>query len=358
MRITFITPPPDRTGGQRVIATYADRLSKRGHNVLVLSPPRPNPGARAIIKSLVRDRRLPRFKSTSSHYSDLAINHQLLKYSRPVINSDVPDGDIVIATWWETAEWVMNLSPNKGAKVYFVQHHEVFDFLPVDRARATYRLPLRKIVVAQWLADTLRNEYGDPTAQVVRNSVDLDFFCAAARGKCASPTVGLMYASCPSKGSDISLRAIRLARKNIPNLKVVAFGHSRPEPDNPLPEDTEYHINPPQTTIRSLYERCDAWLFGSRSEGFGLPILEAMACRTPVIGVPAGAAPELLAGGGGCLVKAEDPEDMAKAIVKLCGLSDESWRQMSDTAHLTSSQYTWEDATDLFEAALRSAVDK
>jgi len=44
-----------------------------------------------------------------------------------------------------------------------------------------------------------------------------------------------------------------------------------------------------------------------------LPILEAMACRTPVIGTPAGPAPELLGAGGGILVRPEDPADMAMA---------------------------------------------
>ena len=49
-----------------------------------------------------------------------------------------------------------------------------------------------------------------------------------------------------------------------------------------------------------------------QSEGFGLPI----------IGTPAGAAPELLAGVGGILVKPEDPENRAEAIEQICHLSD------------------------------------
>lgn len=358
MRINFISPPPDRSGGQRVIATYANLLRARGHEVLVLSPPRAKPQIRAIARSLIRDRKWPAVGPTSSHYSDMGVDFRLLDHHRPVVDPDVPDADIVIATWWETAEWVMNLSAAKGTKVYFVQHHEVFDFLPVARSRATYRLPIQKVVVAQWLADTIRNEYGDPTAQVVPNSVDLQLFRANVRGRNLQPTVGFMYAPQTFKGTDISLDAISRARKSIPDLRVIAFGHSRPRKELPLPSRTEYHINPPQETIRSIYERCDAWLFGSRSEGFGLPILEAMACRTPVIGTPAGAAPGLLAGGGGYLVKPEDPEDMAAAIVRLCGLSDDHWRKISEAAYSTSSQYTWDDATDLFETVLQTAAAK
>ncbi|WP_254172942.1 glycosyltransferase [Planktothrix pseudagardhii] len=54
-------------------------------------------------------------------------------------------------------------------------------------------------------------------------------------------------------------------------------------------------------------------------------IKSQMACRTPVIGVPSGAAPELLSDGIGILVKPEGPEDMAETIVKMCQMPQEQW---------------------------------
>ncbi len=84
-----------------------------------------------------------------------------------------------------------------------------------------------------------------------------------------------------------------------------------------------------------------------RSDGFGLPI----------IGTPAGAARELLAGVGGILVKPKDPQDTAKAIEQISQLSDAEWRAMSKTALEKVINYDWEDATNLFEVALYSAVE-
>ncbi|MEO6861653.1 MAG: glycosyltransferase family 4 protein [Microcoleus sp.] len=107
-----------------------------------------------------------------------------------------------------------------------------------------------------------------------------------------------------------------------------------------------------------MYSKCDAWLFASRSEGFGLPIIEAMACGTPVMGTPVGGVPELLAGGGGILVKPEEPEDMAKAIEQICQLSDAEWRAMSETPLEKVINYIWEDATELFETALYAARER
>ena len=45
-----------------------------------------------------------------------------------------------------------------------------------------------------------------------------------------------------------------------------------------------------------------------------MSLIEAMACGTPVIATPAGAAPELTNAGGGLLVGQEDPSEMAEAI--------------------------------------------
>ena len=67
---------------------------------------------------------------------------------------DVPDADgVVVATSWETAEWALALPESKGARAYFVQHHEGFDWLPVS-GRGHLRPPLHKIVrSAPWLVD-------------------------------------------------------------------------------------------------------------------------------------------------------------------------------------------------------------
>jgi len=162
----------------------------------------------------------------------------------------------------------------------------------------------------------------------------------------------------PFKGCEVSLRAVDLATRVVPRLKLVAFGYRDPSPELPLPPGAEFQRQPPQDVLKGIYGKCDAWLFSSRSEGFGLPLLEAMACRTPVIATPAGAAPDLCAGGGGLLVPMDDAAAMARGIERIVGMPDAAWREMSDKAHATASSYSWEDATDRFEAALRQAIDR
>jgi glycosyltransferase involved in cell wall biosynthesis len=358
VRITFVLPYAGLAGGIRGIALYAERLKRRGHVVFVVSTPPLPLTLREKIKAFMRGDGWSASPGLGpSHLDNVDVPHQVIDRFRPVTDGDVPDADIVVATWWMTAAWVARLSASKGAKAYFMQDYgipgqELEDIVP------TWSLPLHMMTISSWLVDLIHEYYEEMPVSVIPYSVDTRIFCAPPRGKQRCPTVGLTYRHMLSKGTDIALDAVRIARKTLANLRLEAYGPELPSQSLSLPPNTIYRYQPTDEQIRQIYASCDAWLFGSRLEGFGLPILEAMACRTPVIGTPAGAAPEILTDGAGVLVRPEDPEDMARAIEYICGLSDGEWRAMSDTAHARAVSCTWDDATDLFEEALHTAVER
>ncbi len=357
MKVTFVMAATDLSGGNRVISIYADRLRRRGHQITVVSRPRRRVTIKDKALAMLRGQPIPVNRAHwPSHFDAVSgIEHRQIERWRPIRADDLPDADVVIATWWETAEWVAALPAAKGAKAYFIQHYEAHPGQDASRVAATWRLPLHKIVIAQWLADIARRRFGDEDFSLAPNAVDLDQFNAPPRGKQATPTVGVMYSIVPFKGCDVSFKAVELARRELPQLRLVSFGNRRPAAVLRMPEGTDYTMRPAQDRIGEIYSRCDVWLVGSRSEGFGLPILEAMACRTPVIATPTGAAPELIAGGGGVLTPMEDSAAMAREILRIVQLPQDSWRKMSDAAYATATGYTWEDATSLFESALARA---
>ena len=137
-------------------------------------------------------------------------------------------------------------------------------------------------------------------------------------------------------------------------MKILSFGSSQIAEGLSLPENTNFYYRPSQEKIREIYSSCDFWLFSSRAEGFGLPILEAMACRTPVIATWAGAAPELVGKGGGILLDDWSVEGMSDASAKALAMAPEDWRTMSCRAREIATNYNWDDATTLFERALVS----
>ena len=359
MRITFVLPTKDLSGGTRVAVIYAERLMRAGHSVrLVYPPPQPQSFRRKLKHLLVGKGWTKSTRHLPSHLDGSTIDHYELESWRPVIDQDVPDADVVIATWWETAEWVYALSPNKGAKVYFIQGHEIFDGLPKDRVRDTYYFPMRKIVISQWLKNIMLSEYGDPSVELVPNSVDHDQFFAEPRSKQTVPTVGFIYASASSKRADLSIMTLRGLRNQFPNLRIISFGSEYPTKNLKLPEGSQFFYYPQQADIRHLYEQCDVWLTASKSEGFNLSAMEAMACRTPVVSTKTGWPEEAIKTGfNGFLAGVDDNSALAEGVSWILSLSDSDWRNLSTNAFATVEKSSWSASAKLFEAALVRACE-
>ena len=94
MKITFLLPPVNMSGGIRVVAIYAKELVERGHVVTLVSVPRMATRTLHRIQEVLSLRR-----PLKSHLDGLGLDHRVLGKARPVTDSDVPDADVVVATW-------------------------------------------------------------------------------------------------------------------------------------------------------------------------------------------------------------------------------------------------------------------
>ncbi|WP_020160198.1 glycosyltransferase family 4 protein [Methylobacter marinus] len=353
MKITFVVPSLNFTGGIRVVSIYAKLLAERGHIVTVVSPGEKLPTLKEKIKETIKWKGYT-FKSgfNRSFFDNADYDLKLLDTHRPVTSNDVPDADVIIATFWNTAEWISGYPSNKGEKIYFIQHYEVHPWLPIERVKATYNLPYKKIVVSQWIADALSVLHNVVDIQIVPNGVDSKQFYSPVRNKQSNPTFGVMYSPRSYKGCNIAFEAFAIAKRSNPDMRLIAFGSTEPEQIFSLPTSTEYYRLPKQNELKNIYSKCDAWLFSSISEGFGLPILEAMACRTPVIGTKSGAAPMLINEMNGFLVDINDASALAKSMITISEMSNNEWKLYSESAYLTSIKYKWTEAVEMFESAL------
>jgi len=197
----------------------------------------------------------------------------------------------------------------------------------------------------------MRDTYGSTETTLVLNPVDVDRFAWSERSRGRDPVVGTVYSSAAGKNSDMALEAVRIARERITNLKLTCFS-SQQLPQHWLTQPfVDFHFRPSQELIPAIYRACDYWLFTSESEGFGLPILEAMAVGTPVIATSAGAAQDLVTEQTGALV-ALSPEEMAEAIVSLYSKSDETWKAMSRACRAVAERHDIATAVSEFETVL------
>lgn len=90
----------------------------------------------------------------------------------------------------------------------------------------------------------------------------------------------------------------------------------------------------------SIYRLAKTFVFPSRYEGFGLPVLEAMACGKPVVTSNTSSLPEIV-GNAGFTVDPDDARHMAGSI--LATLNEEPLaKQLSQRAIERASKLTWE----------------
>ncbi|WP_082954500.1 glycosyltransferase family 4 protein [Acidihalobacter prosperus] len=104
-----------------------------------------------------------------------------------------------------------------------------------------------------------------------------------------------------------------------------------------------------ETALAQLYRQCDALLFPSRLEGFGMVALEAQACGLPVIATNGSALPEVVKHGiSGFLCKTDQTGDFASAI-RLLAADRARYEQISLAARqLATSQFSEETAIDKY----------
>jgi glycosyltransferase involved in cell wall biosynthesis len=121
----------------------------------------------------------------------------------------------------------------------------------------------------------------------------------------------------------------RLSLENVP-VRFVMVGKG-PERDAVMERARELGLSPsvlfieshPYDRMRDLFNAADVFVLPSIStrkwkEQFGMVLVEAMACGTPVVSTTSGSIPEVV-GGAGILVPANDPGDLSRAISTLCG---------------------------------------
>ena len=91
----------------------------------------------------------------------------------------------------------------------------------------------------------------------------------------------------------------------------------------------------------NLYRNAEFLIYPSFYEGFGLPVVEAMACGCPVIAANASSLPEILPDGE-WLVDPYQPADMADKMQRLLALPPERRRELVETNQRQARKFTWD----------------
>jgi len=161
------------------------------------------------------------------------------------------------------------------------------------------------------------------------------------------------------KGFDLLLQAWALVEKQYPDWQLAVFGdgdrisYEQQMKDLGINEN-HCHLNGPTTNIQQEYANSSVFVFSSRFEGFGMVLVEAMACGLPVVSFacPCGPKDIVLDGEDGLLVENGNVEALASAMSRL--MSDEALRlSMSQAGKQNVQRFSIEQIAERWKAVFQ-----
>jgi glycosyltransferase involved in cell wall biosynthesis len=262
----------------------------------------------------------------------------------------VGDGDVIMAIGPDCVEEMVSLPDNCGCKVFNVHGLTLRD--PKLR-QAAWEKDIPKIAVSNYVSQEMMQAGVNNIIGVVPNGIDTaEYF--PDEGKDSRGCVGAVYAEGFAKDPKTIISVFALLHRVRPEIPLVCFSGS-PRPKE-LIKAVQYHRLPTLAEARRLYSRCLVWFCASRSEGFGLPLLEAMACGCAIVSADCGGPRDYLQPGvNGILVEKESPDKLVREITRV--LDDEGLhRRLVDNALKTTRMFTWHSSVTQMEKVLHGIL--
>lgn len=198
---------------------------------------------------------------------------------------------------------------------------------------------------------------------VVYPGIDQLFLSPEAGSGCSVPDDYILFVGADDERKNIGrlIEAFALLRSDVSGLVLCGVGAQARCKYEPilqaadLGQDVIFLDPVSDSELRALYAGARALVFPSLYEGFGLPILEAMACGTPVVCSNVSSMPEV-AHGSALLCDPEDPIDIADKTARC--LADESLRaELVSKGRARARDFSWERSGEALMHAFRRLVE-
>jgi len=362
MKITFVLPGYIEypVGGVKIVYEYANRLAARGHKVHIVHPHQ-RQKARSFIESTIsflrriKAKRRPFWFPIRPDVQSLLVADYREKF--------VPAADIIFATAWDTAPHVHSYGSDKGEKFYLIQHYELWDGSK-EEVDQTWRLPLKKIVIAKWLRFSSPNVIAKSRSHLaitfgeekrtfyIPNGLDFSHLKVVKLIENRSPHIVMLYHLWAWKGSADGIRALEMVHERYPNCQITLFGV--PDRGDDIPTWITYIQKPSHEQLLDLYNNCSVFVHTSWTEGWGLTPAEAMACGCALVatdneGVQDYARHQVNA----LIVEKKQPHAIAQGIIRY--LEDEELRtHLAKQGNQDIQQFTWERAVFAMEKVIQN----
>lgn len=342
--VTFVLPGRGPSGGVRATVEMGNELRSRGYRVRIAYP-RLSPFTRAWLRWTL-DEVLSRLSWSRRIRNDWVQDFEgpLLAY-RKTQRIELDENEVVVAVGTKGVLEMQTIASDASRRVRYCHGFSDHDSRLTEWA---WGGSMPTIAVSALLADRIEHYSGSPPIHIVPNGIRRSQYFVEHHVR--RDGIGLVYSSNPKKSPAHAQALAHAISEEFPDIPLCAFGADR-RPSG-FPDSLHYWRKPVVSQSRWIYNRSLIWLVVSKSEGFCLPILEAMACGTAVISTDHDTARGLVhPGENGLLVPVGSTEAFLAEIRSL--LNDPAQRRrLVSNGYRTVQKYSWERATDAMETAL------
>jgi alpha-maltose-1-phosphate synthase len=211
-----------------------------------------------------------------------------------------------------------------------------------ESERIEHRLARRIVAATSYTARTLV-EHGIPRERVVVNPYGVDLERFHVRDRDFDRPLRFLFVGSIGARKGVPLLAEAWRKLAPAGAELWMVGSASPTTLQKLPLLPRMKVfgAVPQAELAALMQQCDVFVFPSYFEGFGLVLLEAMACGLPVITTSSTAGPDLVTEGeNGWVIEPGDLEGLT-AIMSWCLEHRERIAEMGWQARLAAERFTW-----------------
>ena len=339
MKVSLLLPSRGVGGGVRAIMRFAKSLKSRGHDVRIFAK---------YVKPPLKDRTKQYIIDTLYGQTDW-----LSQSDVPVIDytslrdHSFDSEELVVAMCTQTTVDMQVLSKSEGIQVYHCHGMEIENWEPMIKA---WHFPTYKIAVSSKLCRAITKETGQKCYGVVPDGVDLSEYYPS-ESILPRDGIGSIFRWRYSKDPGNVIRIFNILESKLTHTSLLSFGMGK------KPRGlgrVKYFRLPTVEKGRELYSRCKVWFLPSIEEGFGLPILEAMACGCVVVATDSGGPSDIIINGeNGFLVDVGNYGEIVRRITQILE-DDLLFNRLVKKGFETVNKYSWESAGIIMEEKLMS----
>ena len=226
--------------------------------------------------------------------------------------------------------------------------------MPPEQKRQEMTLADLTLVPSRYAEATIREFYPDKDIALAPYGVDAEFWTPGPSNKLSGP-LRFIYAGHASlrKGTPLLIEAWSKAKLREAELTIVGPWTLADSKRRSLPPAIRWFPPCSPWALRDRYRESDVFVFPSFAEGFGLVLLEAMACGLPAISSEATIGPEIITAESGFISRTGDLDQLVE-LLRWFDHHRDKLSIMGQQAREQAARWTWSN----YRSLVRGAVSK